>query len=332
VLPDFADDASFLAIAYRRVLNSDVVFTRYGNEDRRLGFRPSANATKTETTAEFSYTVHTNSLGFRSPEVHARQAGEYRVMLLGDSMFWGIGTEESETIARQIERVAGETKRGSTLNVMNFAVHGYNTVQELIVARMYLDAADPDHVVLGFTVQNDIVPNAVSDVDNQGCLVVSQEREQEIKDTIRDAYGPLWHSTLFRVASMAGFVQRLRYRISAEPEVIDRSFALVDAINDKCRTRGVGLTLVVFYPMDAIDGGIVGKWSGSRDVGQLVVEHCRGRGMDVVDLLDFLHTPDDRARYFFVEDKHPNAEGNRRIAGIIAQQALGKRVLRGMGV
>ena len=66
------------------------------------GFRPRANATTRETTVEYSVSYRTNALGFRGEQIPPKAADEYRLMLVGDSMFWGVGCEEDQTIARQL--------------------------------------------------------------------------------------------------------------------------------------------------------------------------------------------------------------------------------------
>jgi hypothetical protein len=65
-------------------------------------------------------------------------------MFVGRFIFWGVGIEETETISSILERL-GNPK----LSVYNYSVFGYNTVQELLVARSYLDELKPDHTSQG---------------------------------------------------------------------------------------------------------------------------------------------------------------------------------------
>ena len=159
-----ADDAAYLDRAFERLLNSAIEFDPKGeNFSKKFGFVLKPNSQRTQRTAEYVYTSRTNSLGFRSREIAPKQQGEYRIMLLGDSFFWGVGVEEADTVAAAIEK-AGKSR----LAVHNFSVVGYNTVQELLVARSYVGVLQPDHIVLGFFVGNDMVSNALTFVDADG--------------------------------------------------------------------------------------------------------------------------------------------------------------------
>ena len=60
-------------------------------------------------------------------------------------MFWGVGVEEKDTISNVIESMSP-----AKLDVYNLSVGGYNTVQEMIVAKDYLKSINPDHIIIGF--------------------------------------------------------------------------------------------------------------------------------------------------------------------------------------
>src|SRR3989338_1212867 len=69
----------------------------------------------------FRSTVTTNSLGFRSPEV---DPGKPTLALLGDSITFGYGVEDNETLGAVLQREFPEHA------VVNAAVPGYNGRQE----------------------------------------------------------------------------------------------------------------------------------------------------------------------------------------------------------
>ena len=96
-------------------------------------------------------TYSQNSLGARGPEIrHARRAGVPRVLLLGDSVTWGFGVADSETMAVAL------AERFSEAEVVNLGVAGFGTAQELVLLREEGLAYQPDHVVLVFTLANDV--------------------------------------------------------------------------------------------------------------------------------------------------------------------------------
>ena len=92
-------------------------------------------------------------------------------MLVGDSYFYGSMMDEEETIGFQLEQISGtdpQVKR--PLRVYNFALSGYCTVQELLVARTYAARIQPDIIILGFFAAKDVIPNAMTRIDDEGQL------------------------------------------------------------------------------------------------------------------------------------------------------------------
>lgn len=97
-----------------------------------------------------------NSLGFRGREVETpKPAGRFRIVVIGDSVASGLGVSDDETFASQMERVLTPRFSRGNLDVVNLAVGGYNTRQEVTLLRRNLEKLDPDLVLLGFYV-NDI--------------------------------------------------------------------------------------------------------------------------------------------------------------------------------
>lgn len=318
MFPGFADPDAYLDRAFERLLNSSIEFDPSGeNFSKKFGFVLKPNSQRTHKTAEYVYTSRTNSLGFRSREIGPKQQAEHRVMLLGDSFFWGVGVEESETIAAVIER-AGPPR----LSVHNFSVIGYNTVQQLIVARSYIDELKPDHVILGFFVGNDIVSNALTFVDAEGNYATSDAMEAKVRREIRQRMGPLFHSVIYRILALDIHVPRIRYQIATSEEVIARSFKLLLELDALARRAGAKFSVVVLYPRDSVQGGLVEAWSGSRDAGELIASFCRDHSIPVLDLIRYMNTPEHRALYFFEEDGHPNREGNQVIGRHIASDLI----------
>jgi lysophospholipase L1-like esterase len=93
----------------------------------------------------------TNSLGLRGPEAsYARSPGRRRIVLLGDSVVWGFGVPDSQTLAVALEEVWHPTE------VLNLGIAGYGTGQELMLLRREGLRYRPDRVLLVFTIANDV--------------------------------------------------------------------------------------------------------------------------------------------------------------------------------
>lgn len=97
-----------------------------------------------------------NRLGYRGPEhAYAKAPGRTRVVMLGDSIAYGAGVKDGETLSALVEA------RDPRFDVVNLAVGGYGTDQELI--RLERDGLRyaPDAVVLHFCLFSDFADNGL---------------------------------------------------------------------------------------------------------------------------------------------------------------------------
>ncbi len=102
--------------------------------------------------------LRTNAQGLRADEdwSTAKRPGSFRIVGIGDSvmMGWGVGQDE-DYLSRL--RPLLELRLHRPVETLNFAVPGYNTVQEYYMLRDRALAYRPDLVVLGY-VGNDLEP------------------------------------------------------------------------------------------------------------------------------------------------------------------------------
>jgi hypothetical protein len=126
--------------------SSNVYSETYGWELRR-GFRGY----------DLGTLATVNRLGYRGPEhPYARPAGRTRVVMLGDSIAYGAGVQDGETFSAQLQA------RDQRLDVVNLAVGGYGTDQELIRLEREGLLYSPDVVVLHFCLFSDFADNGLS--------------------------------------------------------------------------------------------------------------------------------------------------------------------------
>jgi hypothetical protein len=98
--------------------------------------------------------VRFNELGLRDRPPRPRHAVKHRVLFLGDSVVFGWGVPEPETVSTRLERLLTE-KAGGEVGVVNTGVGSYNTVvQERFLLNHGFDL-QPDVVVLLY-VTNDV--------------------------------------------------------------------------------------------------------------------------------------------------------------------------------
>jgi lysophospholipase L1-like esterase len=111
--------------------------------------------------------VTTNSLGFRGPEIALpKPSGRFRIVAIGDSVTFGWGVNDSETFCSQLEQLLHRRFPAWDLDVVNLAVGGYDTRQEVTLLRRNVSRLQPDLVLVGFY-SND-VPEALGDKESAG--------------------------------------------------------------------------------------------------------------------------------------------------------------------
>jgi lysophospholipase L1-like esterase len=128
--------------------------------DEELIYRLPANSKGTDVKAEFAVRIETNSFGVRDrdyPTEKAAGVGQ-RMLVLGDSMTFAEGVEAEETYPKLLERaLAGGNGRHH--EVINAAIRGYGTDQELLLFEKLIPIYRPDVVLLGFYAGNDLDDN-----------------------------------------------------------------------------------------------------------------------------------------------------------------------------
>ena len=94
--------------------------------------------------------VRINSLGLRDREIEPRPAeDEFRIMVLGDSVPFGVGVSYEDSIPHRLEETANREASGpKRYRTINMGVPSYNTEQELIQLRDLGLGLNPDLVLL----------------------------------------------------------------------------------------------------------------------------------------------------------------------------------------
>ena len=109
-------------------------------------------------TAEFQTTVHVNASGFVDREWGPRRPGVARVLVLGDSFVQAAQVGLEDGFGRRLEHWLG-TDGGQPTEVLSLGVPGAGTATALHLWRQQGAALEPDVVVLGFLLANDVFNN-----------------------------------------------------------------------------------------------------------------------------------------------------------------------------
>jgi lysophospholipase L1-like esterase len=237
-------------------------------------------------------TTRTNSLGLRGHEYAVdKPAGARRVVGLGDSVMFGWGVEEQQSYMSALE--ADLTRaRGAPVEVLNLAVPGYNTMQEVASLESKGLRLSPDVVLVNYCLNDWAAPFFLPNPDKQGAIVEK--------------------SLLFRVLS-----QRLGR--NAEREAPMQGMAKVEAALDRLRSLSSehGLSVVFFiYPQPMKPENLrklvaMAESRGFRSVDMYAAfdDYCKKNGRHPRDLV-------------IPEDGHPNAEAHRLMADTLLPTLL----------
>lgn len=95
---------------------------------------------------EFNHTFKTNSLGFRSAELRAKQAAVPHILCLGDSFTFGIGAGDAETWPAQLQSLLNHT--GRTTEVVNGGVMGWGLAEYWIWTSLHAAKIRPQWIIV----------------------------------------------------------------------------------------------------------------------------------------------------------------------------------------
>lgn len=105
--------------------------------------------------------VKINSKGLRDREIpYEKEPGQMRILFLGDSMTAGMQVPLEGTFAKALEAGLNRDRTGETWEVINGAVNGFGTDNELLFYRLEGYKYQPDIVILGVYLANDIYNNS----------------------------------------------------------------------------------------------------------------------------------------------------------------------------
>jgi hypothetical protein len=97
-----------------------------------------------------------NALGLRGPEIKRKEAGVTRVLLVGDSMFFGYKLREQEKLSHLLNKYTSQRLSDSErVEFVTIALPGWNIRSEIAFLESHLRLLDPD-ILIWWPIPNDI--------------------------------------------------------------------------------------------------------------------------------------------------------------------------------
>lgn len=272
----------------------------------------------------YQHRVHVNALGLRGPELGPKAAGELRVLFLGDSLTYGQGVADDETVPAALERELRARDPDRAWRVVNAGVRAYGTAQELGLLSELGARIQPDLVLLGWY-WNDLSERAIrptyEEFRERGEFVFDLGERMEGLARLR------WHGEqLLRRSALVMFLHDLfstRGKQVFAPEFVEAGFATFEGLLERFSAEAArlrALPVVVVFP-DAH------RLVGAGDTAPLeerAVDLARAHGLDVVELLPALAPLAASAQRLPILpfDGHYDAAANRAMAASLAERLL----------
>jgi lysophospholipase L1-like esterase len=246
--------------------------------------------------------VKINSLGLRGPEIKLNDDRK-KILLLGDSVLFGIALDEENTIAAILrERLEA--------CIINTSVIGYSTASYVEVLQAWIQKTTLHQALLFFClndVQNDTSYVQQSGLSGLPAFLLSQLRSRSklymlLKDLISDR-------------SQAYFLNDLKdYRMEAAR--FSGAMKDLSSINNLCKTNGIELCVILLpYEYQLRNRNQAGIWAPQ----ELIIKHLLAQPIDHLNI-DFPNLPGTLVKdlYLYADGIHFSALGHRLIGEQVA--------------
>ena len=262
-------------------------------------------------------TVSTNSDGFRSSEV---APGVTSVLLLGDSVAWGYGVSDEDTLPSLLDSLL----RGTQRQVSNLAVSGYGVGQySLFLERHIGRFANPERVIVVIYTGNDLQ-------ETRSNVAYGKRKPLFLLEDggLRLANRAISKYCLRNVLSKSIIARTICARFAGLASWLDA--AAVDREVDEAQAKAVIVMLLNGMERLAVDRGAaftVVLSPRRDDVTQESVEHrwfregLRREGFEVVDLLVSMRAISEPGiDSLFLDGGHLTRAGNGALARMLCRR------------
>lgn len=236
--------------------------------------------------------ITTNSDGLHDREyTRVKPEGTYRVAVLGDSLSQPMGVAIEDAYHSLLEDRCNAAMQAGRCEFINFAVGGYSLADYLAVLRQRALAYDPDHVLVGIYLGND--------------LLIADRGTFQPKRTHFNSYVRLW---AFRALTIPLQERRIANHQNRQYDLgrIEAIFAEFASIGEQ---RQLPFTLAVLRR-------IAGRHAAEFDI---VVRAAERHGFHLIDTAPAFEGVDFEDTLVHRFNPHPNAAAHARFAAAIAE-------------
>jgi lysophospholipase L1-like esterase len=244
----------------------------------------------------------------RTEPIPPKRDDRFRVVVLGDSLTYGVGVESADTYPAVLERELGQTHR---IEVLNLGVRGSQSEDIRRRLQELYDALAPDLVVYGICL-NDFLAGDESQNDVKGYMfpLPTKVKRFFIEHTLSGRFlSDRYDQTLMRLGLRADFYaeilrdfERFRRRFTAD----------VTAMNELVLERsGSPMLAMVLHQFPRLN-------SAGHRLMQAAEECLAGGGAEYVPTEAYVRENDGKAFRVSRWEGHPSVLGHEIFAGMLA--------------
>ncbi|MCE9613333.1 MAG: hypothetical protein K8T26_03600 [Lentisphaerae bacterium] len=274
-----------------------------------------------------------NSLGYRGPEfADGPTGGVLRIAFIGDSNVFGEGVKFQDTVSERLASILNRQTAGAGVRCVgeNYAVPGYNAVQNWVTFDQVVWPTRPDVVVLGCSLNDAEGPQFLFD-SATGAI----RRHDQAWQLFCDQFEALPRWRFVRASRLATLVwqcvnrSRLASALVAHYRELygpgnphwapnrSRAQRLVSA----CASNGVPLVVVLFPVLEHLDGDY--PYGSLHASWREAIEGRLGTNGMLLDLLPVFQGRAGATLWVHPTDSHPNEMANVLEAGELAARIEG---------
>jgi lysophospholipase L1-like esterase len=266
--------------------------------------------------------VSTDSQGLRRNGGDREPPPEAIGICLGDSIMFGVGLNDHETIPALLSRFVSQSL-ARRFECLNFGVSNYTTAQEVELFR-FKRALDRNPIVVVLEIYtNDfkIGPGRMRVIDGRTELVQPGAASWLSAD--------FWDLRLWKLATSSATMLRGELRRRGlypqanskplKPEQIAAVYGALDELREMLKPGNVPL-LIVSFPRDWQLG--VSDRAAASERQRVVREYCEEHRVAYIDLLDHYYGKPIEAYFRPGDDSHPHASAARAIAEVVGEEVV----------
>lgn len=199
-------------------------FQRLFMPDPVIGYRLKPGVTTRFETSEFATDISINAAGTRDDDIGPKPPGEFRIVVLGDSLVMAVQVPLAQTFCRVLQDRLNQEPDGAgrRFRVINAGVQGYGPVEQYLFYRNVAQGFDADLVVVALYVANDAIEAATS--------AYRLANGEPATDTPPAVIREPWYTTIRRIVRRSMVLQVVRLRVRSLAEHFGRAPDIAPAL------------------------------------------------------------------------------------------------------